>query len=153
MDDKQKIIFLDIDGVLNTPKNMMDAIEKGIFPKGNIPMQTVSKDCVRRLRNIVEITDAKIVISSTWRMTMNAVWRAFAWCGWDNPPIIGKTGVGNSRGMEIEDWLKKHPVKNFVIIDDDDSDIHQKEHLVQTQNEIGLTDEDCQLAINILQSA
>ena len=52
----QKIIFLDIDGVLATPEYLKDG-EWALNPvKQNI------------LKSIIDETDAKIVLSSSWRL-------------------------------------------------------------------------------------
>lgn len=147
-----KVIFLDIDGVLNNRKSMNDAFNNGIFPTGNAMMHTVDPDCVDRLKKFVETTGASIVVSSTWRIFMDEVHRAFKWCKWEDAPIIGRTGKFGARGLEIDEWLKHNPqVTKYVIFDDDSFDIHQKTKLVKTAHEVGLTDEDCALAQKILE--
>jgi hypothetical protein len=148
-----KVIFLDMDGVLNNRKSLTAAANNAIFPTGNATFHTVDPDCVNRLRKLVEATDAKIVVSSTWRMFMDEVYRAFNWCDWKDVPIIGRTGKFGARGAEIDAWLKSNPeVTQYVILDDDSFDIHQKTHFVKTEHELGLTDDDCTAAQIILNS-
>lgn len=146
-----KVVFLDIDGVLNNRKSLTAAATNGIFPTGNATFHTVDPECVARLRKLIETTGASIVVSSTWRMFMDEVHRALEWCGWKDAPIIGRTGNFGSRGIEIDTWLKHNPdVTQYVILDDDSFDIHQKTHLVKTMHEAGLTDDDCIVAQKIL---
>jgi len=64
-----KVIFLDIDGVLN------------VIPQGHDKYGGIfHPEFVENLRTIIEATDAKIVISSTWRMSglniMKEMWSA-----------------------------------------------------------------------------
>ena len=51
-----KVLFLDIDGVLNGHEKHPDS-----------PYTTIRPDCVRRLNRVIKATDCKIVISSAWR--------------------------------------------------------------------------------------
>lgn len=147
-----KVIFLDIDGVLGNRKSQNAAFNHKIYPPGNAFLHAVDPDCVQRLRKLVEATGASIVISSTWRRFMDEVQRAFDWCNWSDVPIIGRTGVMNSRGQEIAEWLKHNPeVTQYVILDDDSFDIFQKTKLIKTINEYGLLDHDCEDAKKVLE--
>lgn len=114
-----KVVFLDIDGVLAT-----DCTDFRFF----------DSSCLRRLKHIVEATDASIVLSSTWRRgrTIENIRGLFSRDGDDygcwvaNPVefpvhrIIGKThyffqenndrkerGLSWGRGYEIEFWLEQ----------------------------------------------
>ena len=40
--------------------------------------------------------------------------------------------------QEIDWYVKKHHIKDYVIIDDEDHDIHQKDYLVKTDYMYGL---------------
>lgn len=164
-----KIIFLDIDGVLN-PLHYETALFK-MWKSTN--GQIKSKDQygalffdqnVSALHHLIEETDAKIVISSTWRM--NGI---EALCEmWDsrNLPggIIGVTPILTqpdqfTRGAEIYSWLfeqargefeisNQHP---YVIIDDNnDMKLSQQHRFVQTNSHVGLTMSDAEKAIKIL---
>jgi len=119
----QKILFLDIDGVLNHSKTK-DRI--GGFIGLNPGM-------IKRFNRIVEAhPDLKIVVSSTWRHSFShGVYSDFAGLvkllkerGLQGD-IIDHTPVKMSyltRGAEIRLWLKSHPeVTNYVILDDDKS--------------------------------
>lgn len=57
------------------------------------------------------------------------------------------------RGMEINEWLTKHGkrVSQYVIIDDMDNMLpEQQSHFVQTNPEVGITNEDAEKAISTL---
>lgn len=162
-----KIIFLDIDGVLNVYSHDYD--EYG---------SQFHKHLVENLQKVVEETDAKIVISSTWRysglQTMKDMWRNRDLPG----DVIDITPDCNNlldeglfesldsidRGHEIEYCLNKHPeVENYVIFDDDNDFLqHQRCNFVRTSNNInhpdsvdigyGLTSKCADRAIKILNS-
>lgn len=119
-----KIIFLDIDGVLNVYCEGRD--EFGC---------TFHKHFEDNLRWIIEQTRAKIVISSNWRMSglsvMQEMWKHRELTGEviDITPKI----VISKRGEEIQFWLDNNKVSNYVIIDDDTDMLDsQKNNFVQT---------------------
>lgn len=150
---KFNVVFLDVDGVLNNIRAMIFA-HYGLCPPGPLGnMFTVDRNCVIKLRELVEKYKLKIVVSSTWRFHPHALVTALEWCNWFNPPIIGKTDrdgpykpVDNEpwgRGAQIDRWLAENQaiVNNYVILDDDITDIHQKDHLVATKTQDGLQTE------------
>jgi len=65
-----KIIFLDIDGVLLTQSSLIESRQK--YLNGETEYQYDDKfdlNCVNNLKNILkEVPDAEIVISSSWRI-------------------------------------------------------------------------------------
>lgn len=105
-----KIIFLDIDGVLNvTGQHGRDEYGSNFHPH-----------LVDNLRLIIGATGAKVVISSTWRMSglqeMQIMWEMRDLPG----EVIDVTPVFNTpRGEEIEFWLQHNQVDAYVILDDD----------------------------------
>lgn len=168
-----KVLFLDVDGVLNSLEwckagNGFDC------PPGRNKRCTKERlkwcpDMVKRLRRVIETTGASIVISSSWRgYGAGAVrkWRAmFSVYGWRNAPVIGETPdlaaqmpsgfyVAVKRGEEVDAWLKAHPhvVDRFVCVDDGD-DFLPHQPLVLTSMEFGLTDTDAQECIRLLGSS
>lgn len=162
----RKIIFLDIDGVLNShiiasewkARNSKNGGYGGWFKEGDPLSKEVIKWGHKNLENLQEIVDqtnAKIVISSTWRIhfSIETFKEMFTIYGWKDAPIIDRTPGGyKTRGLEINRWLKDHPeVESYVIIDDfDEFMISQKKNFVNTDPEIGLTYKDAINAINIL---
>ena len=114
----EKVIFLDIDGVLATRKS---EAEKRTMDPG--PLWFLDKDCVAVLKSLVDKTGADLVISSSWREAktwLKNITTALAVAGWINPPIIGRTPVPEAilRGINIASWLEHNQTKTFVIIDD-----------------------------------
>ena len=161
----EKIIFLDIDGVLNV-------IQEGHDKYGAI----FHKHFVDNLRNLVNSTGAKIVISSTWRQSglsvMQDMWKDRNYPGEiiDITPdcfTIVNEGICEfydtvDRGHEIQYWLDRHPeVTHYVILDDDNDMLDsQRQNFVRTANNkhhtdfvdigYGLTKECAEQAIDIL---
>lgn len=117
-----KVIFLDIDGVLNVYCQGQD--EYGC---------TFHKHFEDNLRWIIEETGAKIVISSTWRRdgldVMQNLWKHRNLPGEVidiTPTEIDVVEYGTcefydlvDRGHEIQQWINDHDITNYVIIDDD----------------------------------
>jgi hypothetical protein len=148
-----KVIFLDIDGVLNV-------IEQGRDEYG----QLFHPHLEDNLREVINKTDAKIVVSSTWRMSgldiMKEMWEKRNLPGEviDITPNL-KRGI---RGEEIEQWLQGNKnITNYCIIDDNDDILEsQRNNFVLTSNNIdhedcvdlgyGLTKQCAQQVIKIL---
>ena len=61
-----KIIFLDIDGVLNTSETFMKRIKN--YEKTHKWTAEIDLDRVSRLKYIINMTGAKVVLSSSWRL-------------------------------------------------------------------------------------
>lgn len=118
-----KIIFLDIDGVLNS--RIYDR-------KRNWNEQTdIDETRLPLVKRIVDETGAKIVLSSTWRVHWDAdckkcdgdgvyINETFAKYGltvYDKTPDLG---IDFDRPDEVKSWLgsAREAVDGFVIIDD-----------------------------------
>ena len=151
-----KILFLDIDGVLNSMDNMYAMSELWHTNKENKSRDQYGhlfdERCVRWLKFIVEKTDCKIVVSSTWRMSglsvMQTMWQMRDLPGeiFDITPlhvdseIINLYAASNNeadRGYEIQEWIDIHKPERYCIIDDD-SDMLPHQNFVQTNSKIGL---------------
>ena len=113
-----RIIFLDIDGVLNSVRYDRERTqEDGNIDKSRLPL----------LKRLANETGAQVVLSSSWRKHWDPdpalrdgigtrLDRTFADAG---VPIFDKTPVAGSRAEEISLWLRAHPqVTRFVILDD-----------------------------------
>lgn len=159
-----KIIFLDIDGVLNcsTSKSYCHDDICGVITG-------IDSDKVKRLAKIVEATGAEIVLSSDWKHGWSKYYtsRKPSHAKYlDNHlykkgklTIKDKTPSTHNgswfRGNEILTYLRSHKdVENYVILDDtffEDFSIKEiSEHLVLTDYKVGLTDDDVEKAIRIL---
>ena len=162
-----KVLFLDIDGVLNT-KWWYTQMDRN-SPRDQYGYAFDSK-AVANLKRIVEETGAGIVISSSWKSLgfseLEEMWTDRGLPG----KLIGVTPNSVSdellleadidsielfhiRGEEIKEWLTKHGknVSNYAIIDDMDYMLpEQQSHFVQTNPEVGITKEDAEKAIKII---
>lgn len=155
-----RLIFLDIDGVLNHPL-MTDPIKKYYGQ--------VSARCVELLNQLTDETSAQLVISSTWRKdspnlpTIEERLKELGVTG----EIIGSTPVLTQRavfrGNEIYHWMLDHKeicgtypnlFRDYVILDDDsDMLLWQKDNFVQTDPYTGITPTTLHRAKRILRSA
>lgn len=150
-----RVIFLDIDGVLNSHDWWKRRPEKGDRPHNEI-----DPDAVARLQRLVDETGASIVISSTWRllhkkpvlqMLLNAKGLKTLISG-VTPAIPNK-----ERGDEIQRWLDmanllpaaQRPV-SIVILDDDSDMAHLAPWHVKTYVDRGLTDWEVERAKEML---
>ncbi len=155
-----KIIFLDIDGVLNCETAFKEGfckyvewtnkVKKGYHMSFYPPAKNL-------LNQLIEETDAKIVISSMWRKSglefMQNVWEQEGMLGeivGITPSLYLKDNSSVPRGCEIKKWLedkgfrhinwskeeqqkyvKESGIESYVIIDDDsDMLLQQKDHFV-----------------------
>jgi len=160
----RRVLFLDVDGVLNSHIIAEEWSQRpghigygGWFDETD----TATKENVKwghinveNLREIVETTKCEIVISSAWRksFSMEKMKEMFAVYGWEDVPIIDKTSVLKDRGLEIDAWLAENPdVTNYVILDDiDQFTVEQQKNFIHTNPECGLLHEDVNKAIEIL---
>ena len=119
-----KIIFLDIDGVLNS----IGWVER---TKGTAyEDKEIDPSKVRLLKQIIDKTDAKIVLSSTWREVDGSddIPRHQMYdylveeLGTYRIEIFSRTPlINNNRPKEIKRWLEETPFKvdKFISLDDD----------------------------------
>lgn len=100
-----KVLFLDIDGVLNRyGENATKERFKGVL---GIDMELLGL--------FKQIHPVNIVLSSTWRLYKDHFREVRRHIN-----IFDKTPVTHSkRHTEIRMWLDKHDVEDFVILDDD----------------------------------
>lgn len=152
-----KVIFLDVDGVLNF-ESCSERLNGFYF---------VEDSRIELLKQIVDATGAKIVLSSSWRsgwydqdegketIDLDMYKGLIEKLNEHNLKLIDKTGYDLERGDEIQTWLNEwteEPVEAFVIIDDlSGRHFHGiAEHLVQTSWKHGLQEKHVRKAIEIL---
>jgi len=138
------ILFLDIDGVLNSWQsihyfNYLDArgiaLKKGGY-HNYCPLAISNLNCLME-----ELPDLRIVISSTWRKynTIPELREVFT----ENhflysDRMIDRTEVlSGCRGDEIKKWADQHQPQEFIIVDDDDDMGKVIDHLIQTDQRVG----------------
>lgn len=171
-----KLIFLDIDGVLNTNDNICYRTqrERLALESGKTVNYTHDKygylfdaRAVNWLGLAIAKTGAKIVISSTWRYSGLAEMQAL----WADRKLPGEVvGITPSyrhdntlnpfkgspyeeyRGAEIYAYLKdRTDVDGYAIVDDDTDMLPtQLRHFVKTDAEFGITHRSAELIINAL---
>lgn len=170
---EKKAIFLDIDGVLNaygTDKENRSKSRCGNYIG-------IDKDKVKRLSKIVQETDAILILSSSWKIGWEPKGR-YTLDRYDiygstinyhakyldnhlkkkgKLVLTDKTKERNLfyRGMGIKAYLSAHPEITDWIVLDDEIFIDFKEqgimpHLVKTDSIWGLTDDDAEAAIKML---
>lgn len=134
-----KIIFLGINGVLNTDKTVL-----------KYGQSLIDKKLIKILKNIILKTKSEIVLSSSWRNDFES--RKILKYAFEKENIYfldftpqlepKKHQFWTNRCDEIKSWLKKRPqVKKFVILDDNfDAGLGYKENFFQTDSELGLTE-------------
>ena len=140
---KSKIIFLDIDGVLNSTEWIHERLKK--VHKTLIGTDILDIKARDRLRLfLIEHPNVKLVISSSWRYsTLKRTKEEFMKCRMCTlvPFIVGVTKRSfRTRGEQIAEYVNRYHVRDYVIIDDEDYDIHQKDRLVKTDYKYGIQD-------------
>ena len=125
-----KIIFLDIDGVLNSQRT---CVANNGYPHDFLPssMEMFDHVAIKLIRKACELSGASIVLSSTWRI-MHTVHEVAN--GLDLPVFDKTTTKDGRRGKQIQEWIDKNPqVTNYAIIDDDsDMEPSQQNNFVHT---------------------
>lgn len=157
-----KIIFLDIDGVLNSQLWY-------IRTKGSRERDDLDNEAIGFLNDLIEKTGAKVVVTSTWRLgrTIDELQEILTRNGFTGEVIdktkdlrIGNDGDSILRGNEILQWIKSHPeiigcyysdYKNYVIFDDDSDMLYwQRNNFIHIDPYVGLTPTDVYKAQKIL---
>lgn len=161
------VIFLDIDGVLNSMPYANSIVHT---PNEH---QEINPFNLKKLSKIYHTFDCNIVLSSTWRTIdvqdnedcKNMYDYLKNMLASEQMIIHDKTPVtNNNRPLEIKTWLTQHPnVTHFVILDDDFSpesyaEYQLDKHLVHTHyfckelKDGGLQQEHVVKAIEILRT-
>ncbi len=124
-----KVIFLDIDGVLNSDRT----------PNPRRFPYIVDKRLLSRLKKLLKRTRAKVVLSSSWRLDPVGLLAAKYW---DVPFIDTLPDLPKkTRRDEIRSWLAAHPkVTRYAILDDEDDELDDLP-LFQPSSKTGITTE------------
>ena len=175
-----KVLFLDIDGVLNSSnwfEYMQYCIKNDMYNKVlnfveindehiKRKLSMIDDRAIANLNRIVEETGCKVVLSSSWRSSReydNALTeyifklKGFKYELYGVTPRIWAKEFGTQRGEEIKTWMDKESEKNEIesyVILDDDSDMlpEQMSNFIHIDGQVGLTDKDVFAAIEILNS-
>lgn len=148
-----RVIFLDIDGVLNS----MDWYKRRTRVKSKTwdeyHAQEFDPVALALIKRVISETGAKVVLSSTWRLSKEGV-KFIKGLGIDildvTPHLPRPTSTSVEyceRGKEIQAWIEKNiedrgeVVDRYVIIDDDTDMLpEQQEQFFNTDNRFGLTE-------------
>lgn len=137
------VVFLDYDGVVNTPMWNEAGTRCGYnFPEDG---RVNNFQCVQWVSEFCEKCGYDIVVSSTWRMDENYIDCLKNGGLRSGVKVIGKTPVHRhdyaTRGGEINAWLDKHPEIGLFLIFDDEDDFDYapelREHLILCDPTIG----------------
>jgi len=157
----KKIIFLDIDGVLNSHDWYDYYFDLKLY-KDEKYDHDLSPMLIRRLNDIQKkVPSVEIIISSTWRFDFKDTVDRLVAQGL-TIPVIGGTTIDPRyldiecmpRGVLVAKWIRDnigYSTCNYVILDDDcDFLIEQRDNLIVTDRGTGLSEEDVSRAIAIL---
>lgn len=141
--ESEKIIFLDIDGVLCTCRSQL--------AYGPREWDQVACDMIK---NICESFDYKIVCSSSWRFDKKETKAFFEDYGLNKFLHSDWTTIIQdleNRGQEIQQWIDTHNVEEYLIIDDDHDMLEsQMDRLILTNPKNGLTAENYEKITELL---
>jgi len=177
-EDVNKVIFLDIDGVL---RPLTAGGFRAMMVDGEFALKADTSDfmssAMLSLRHIIEKTGAVLVLSSEWRRNepmregVDNILREYEMppcASWTPTDLDRDLGTENPfqafterRAREISGWLQKNQqVRQWVVLDDinmanADEDrrpgtLRMTERIVQTHRKIGLTMENAQAAVRML---
>lgn len=122
-----KVIFLDIDGVLNSNDWYVKTRGVGGYNGGDI-----DPECIELINDLIDATGAKIIMSSSWRSDYENSCEYLYDNGLYCDAIIGKTphfcytcqndDIRSTlcRGNEIQYVLESEYITNYVIFDDEE---------------------------------
>ena len=175
-----KVLFLDIDGVLNSQnwfgwrayciKNKGEnefSMDKHLTDDEFIlyKLSMLDNRAIANLNRIIDETGCKVVLSSSWRClwnpkendkTLEALkLKGFKYDFYGMTPRIPQKDFGQERGIEIQAWidkeLEKNEIESYLILDDDNDMLpEQMDNFILVNNQYGLSDIDVFKAIEIL---
>lgn len=132
-----RVLFLDIDGVLNSTASCIafNGYPHDFTPSGLNKFDHVA---IALIRKLCKVGNVKVVLSSTWRLEFTPEQTSD---GLGIPCIDRTKSLPGTRGVEINEWLSRHPEVEVYAIVDDNSDMlpEQMERFVQTHMDDGLT--------------
>ena len=159
-----KLIFLDFDGVLNSQLWYIET-------KGKRELDDLDTSAIERLNNLIKRTDAKVVVTSTWRLgrTIEELQATLDRNGFKGEVVgktrdlrIGEHGDCILRGNEILCFMKENPTllgcyypdyRHYVIFDDDSDMLYwQRNNYIHCDPYCGLTPNNVYHAERILNS-
>jgi hypothetical protein len=150
--DTAPVLFLDIDGVLNSTRWAQARYEQG-YRDG---YSKFDPEAVTELQRIVQATDCQIVLSSTWRLlySLAEIRGRLSDAGFPRAPVVDKTPRGDGiRGEEVRRWREALGHSGPYACLDDDSDFFPYQPLVKTSHATGLTKAEADRCIALLRAS
>lgn len=145
-----KAIFLDIDGVLNSDEHT--AFIKSFVTYNDNMIEPFDDECLHNLKYIVDETDAKIIITSIWRLFPGYLYilmNKLEEYGLDKNVIsLTISNKYKEKLQEIAVKLKKLGITEYVVLDNDNT-LNLDRHII-TNTATGLTEIDAKQAVKIL---
>lgn len=149
-----KVIFLDIDGVLNSMRSVI------AYPKSGLDHYMQTGDpifdpvAIKLLKRFVSETGVKVVVHSSWRDSLsNDEFEKIL-----KVPIMGQTPrqtptIPGDKSMSLATWLGQNRttlgIENYVVLDDYPIKGFESAQVV-VDSRVGLTLDDLQRARDIL---
>lgn len=156
-----KIIFLDIDGVVNTTENKWETGRVKFRGKRCIPTNREPKRVLAKLIEWMLENDVYFVMSTSWgRSSTSKDWNEILRnYGVKKDLVVSRTVLSSEgiRGLEILDWVEKwntvgvekygkEKVESYVVVDDLVKNIipyiKPKSCIIHTDDRKGLTESD-----------
>ena len=151
-----KILFLDMDGVMNNYR--YNSYWCKMFGRG--VSDCIDPLCMLQLNRIIDVTGCDVVISSSWRRWLRdgfdlaafeMLLSTHGFCG----KVVGATSTRRvaapgetERSKEIRQYLLDNPsITAYAVLDDDTEPI---ENFVHVNNDVGLSFQDAEKAIRLL---
>lgn len=172
----RRVIFLDIDGVLNSTSWRREQLENSMpgSSRERRMARLIDPTTVARLNTLVARSGAEVVLSSSWRLTLEVeqMQQVLDIVGFDSrlagrtprpeehDPAVHRRWTGRdaptdrelSRGFEIQQWLDAHEdVRGLAILDDGTRMAHLSPWQVRTSAARGLCDEHIDEALERLE--
>lgn len=156
----RKILFLDFDGVMTSGRYLTRQMASG-SPLRDDYGAVFDPMCVEFLQQIIDSSDADIVVTSTWKITLGLDGLQQMWEARNLPgKVVGVTPDIDPihRGDEIAAWLAANQTAvRYAIIDDcpilDFFREEQLQHLFRVDERTGLDNDTVKLVIEHLKKA
>lgn len=150
-----RVLFLDIDGVLNSNEWFVaTAGGRATLSRIDEMIEMLEPRAIELLNELLRRAGPRVVLSSSWRIAygLSFIQKAMVSRGWlgelaDRTP----TAPGGARGLQIQAWLDAQAEKpsSFVILDDNSDMGHLAHRLVQTTWARGLQIEHVERALEM----
>lgn len=166
------VLFLDIDGVLNTPTIVREGrirmatqdgrkmrMDSYVGPNAGNVHHMLDRDLVIRLSNLVKLAKCRVVLHTTWifLFTTEEIAAALDRAGFTAVCEFYSCARRGSREDRINEWRYTHKAleANYAVLDDvgrgSEFPTAADGHLVQTNYKLGLTRDNAEDALRLLQ--